>query len=148
MSLRINNNVEAFNAYRYQYWALLLAAFGSALIVVLTSVNIWLIARAIEPGRISMVEVLAINPIIVFVSLVIPLSPGGLGVRQGVFAATFYLVGAGQGLGFAVGLLQQTIAYLVSLPGGILWMRGSRSRLATAASGDGGPPLQIADEVR
>jgi uncharacterized protein (TIRG00374 family) len=140
---------EAFNAYRYQYRALLLAALGSALIVVLTSVNIWLIARAIEPGSISMVEVLAINPIIVFVSLVLPLSPGGLGVRQGVFAATFYLVGAGQALGFAVGLMQQFIAYLVSLPGGFLWMRGRRSDPAPAASGEGGgAPLQIADKPR
>lgn len=117
---------DAFNVYRYSYSALLWTAAGSAAIVALTSVNIWLIARAIQPDGISLLEVFAINPIIVFVSLALPLSPGGLGVRQGAFAATFLLMGSGTELGFAVGLLQQFIGYLVSVPGGILWMRGDR----------------------
>lgn len=123
---------EAFNVYRHAYPALLWTALGSILIVLLTSVNIWLIARAIQPGSISLVEVLTINPIIVFVALIIPLSPGGLGVRQGAFAATFLLMGAGSELGFAVGLLQQFISYLVSLPGGYLWVRGRGQKEFTA----------------
>lgn len=127
---------EAFNVYRHEYRALLLTSLCSALIVLLTSVNIWLISQAIEPGSISMLEVLTINPIIVFVGLVLPLSPGGLGVRQSAFAATFLLMGAegrlGAGeLGFAVGLLQQFIGYLVSLPGGYWWVRGNARRAAT-----------------
>ncbi|MEM7537566.1 MAG: lysylphosphatidylglycerol synthase transmembrane domain-containing protein [Chloroflexota bacterium] len=117
---------EAFNAYRHQYNALLLTALGSMIIVVLTSINIWLIALALDPNQISLVEVLAINPIIVFVALIVPLSPGGLGVRQGAFVATFLLIGVSSELGFAVGLLQQFIGYIVSLPGGYLWMRGRR----------------------
>jgi len=117
---------DAFNVYRHSYSALLWTAAGSAVIVALTSVNIWLIARAIQPDGISLLEVFAINPIIVFVSLALPLSPGGLGVRQGAFAATFLLMGSSTELGFAVGLLQQFIGYLVSVPGGILWMRGDR----------------------
>lgn len=117
----------AFNAYRHAYRALILTAVSSTLIVILTSVNIWLIARAIAPGQISLIEVLAINPIIVFVGLVVPLSPGGLGVRQSAFYATFLLIGASGKLGFAVGLLQQGIGYLVSLPGGLLWVRGRAS---------------------
>ncbi len=119
---------EAFNVYRRSYTALLWAAAGSAAIVALTSVNIWLIARAIRPDSISLLEVFAINPIIVFVALAIPLSPGGLGVRQGAFAATFLLMGASSELGFAVGLLQQFVGYLVSLPGGVIWVRGGKSR--------------------
>lgn len=115
---------EAFNLYRHSYRAMLWTALSSAVIVLVTSINIWLIARAIQPESITLLEVLAINPIIVFVALIIPLSPGGLGVRQGAFAATFLLMGAGGDLGVAVGLLQQFIAYLVSLPGAILWMRG------------------------
>lgn len=114
---------EAFNAYRYQYRAMLVTGLCSVLIVVLTSINIWLIAAALEPNSISLAAVLAINPIIVFLALV-PISPGGLGVRQSVFAGLFLLVGAGFQLGFAVGLLQQLIGYAVSLPGGYLWMRG------------------------
>lgn len=114
---------EAFNAYRHQYRAMLLTALCSVLIVILTSINIWLISEAIEPHSISLMAVLAINPIIVFLSLV-PISPGGLGLRQSVFAGLFLMIGAGFQLGFAVGLIQQFIGYLVSLPGGYLWVRG------------------------
>ncbi|NJN82692.1 MAG: flippase-like domain-containing protein [Caldilineaceae bacterium] len=123
----------AFNVYRHSYRALLLTALGSLAIVILTSVNIWLIAAAIEPGAISLLEVLAINPIIVFALLIVPLSPGGLGVRQITFAGLFFIVGVGPALGAAVGLLQQFIGYVVSLPGGILWMRGRGSRTVNQA---------------
>lgn len=126
-----NKLAEAFNVYRYSYGAMAWTGLSSAVIVVVTSVNIWLIARAIQPDSITLLEVLAINPIIVFVALIIPLSPGGLGVRQGAFAATFLLVGAGGDLGIVVGLLQQFIAYVVSVPGAVLWMRGFGGQRAT-----------------
>jgi uncharacterized protein (TIRG00374 family) len=119
----------AFNAYRTHAAALLWTGIGSALIVILTSINIWLIARSLQPGAISMVEVLAVNPIIVFAMLIVPLAPGGLGIRQASFASLFLLIGAGFDLGKAVGLLQQAIGYLVSIPGGILWLLGRRNRL-------------------
>ena len=45
---------------------------AALVIVILTSVNIWLISWAIQPGSISLLEVLAINPIIVFALLVVP----------------------------------------------------------------------------
>lgn len=122
----------AFNAYRTHPAALVWTAVGSAIIVLLTSVNIWLIARSLQPGAISMVEVLAINPIIVFALVVVPLAPGGLGIRQASFASLFLLIGAGFGLGKTVGLLQQAIGYLVSIPGGILWLAGRRSQLRAA----------------
>ncbi|MCB0185614.1 MAG: oligosaccharide flippase family protein, partial [Caldilineaceae bacterium] len=83
----------AFHAYRTQPAALVWTAISSALIVLLTSVNIWLIARALQPNAISMIEVLAINPIIVFALIVVPLAPGGLGIRQASFASLFLLIG-------------------------------------------------------
>ncbi len=126
---------HAFNLYRHAYRALALTALSSASIVVLTSINIWLIASAIKAGSISFVEVLAINPIIVLVGLLLPISPGGLGVRQSVFAGTFVLIGADFHIGFAVGLLQQLIGYLVSLPGGLIWIRGRKPQTPPA------PPL-------
>ncbi len=121
-----NKLAAAFDGYRHQPRALLITAAGSLLIVILTSVNIWLIAWALQPNSITLLEVLAINPIIVFALLVVPLSPGGLGVRQVSFAGLFLFMGAGAALGTAVGLLQQFIGYLVSLPGGLLWVRGRR----------------------
>lgn len=116
----------AINAYRHAYPAMVVAGLVSLLIVVVTSVTIWLLANAIAPGSINFVQVLVINPIIAFLS-VIPLSPGGLGVRQVAFAALFVTVGVSAELGFLVGLLQQLITYLVSLPGLLLWVRGRRS---------------------
>lgn len=128
---------DAFNVYRHEYRALLLVFVCSVLIVLLTSVNIWLIAQAIQPDSISMLEVLTINPIIVFVALALPFSPGGLGVRQSAFSATFLLMGtdgtlSAADLGLAVGLLQQFIGYLVSLPGGYWWVRGGARRTTNA----------------
>lgn len=117
----------AINAYRHAYPAMVVAGLVSLGIVVVTSVTIWLLANAIAPGSINFVQVLVINPIIAFLSI-IPLSPGGLGVRQVAFAALFVAVGAGAELGFLVGLLQQIITYLVSLPGLLLWLRGQRKR--------------------
>ncbi|MEZ4862353.1 MAG: lysylphosphatidylglycerol synthase transmembrane domain-containing protein [Caldilineaceae bacterium] len=126
----------AFHVYRTHLAALVWTALSSAVIVILTSINIWLISRAIAPGAISLLEVLAINPIIVFALVVLPLAPGGLGVRQASFAGLFLLMGAGSGLGGAVGLLQQVIGYLVSLPGGLLWL-GGRQRTLTPVTTDG-----------
>jgi len=80
---------NAFSAYKVHPGALLFAASSSAIIVILTSINIWLISRAIAPNSISVIEVLAINPIIVFVLLAFPFLPGGLGIRQVVFGFTF-----------------------------------------------------------
>lgn len=126
----------AFDVYRHHPAALMLAGLGSAAIVVLTSINIWLISWAVEPGSISLLEVLAINPIIVFALLVVPLSPGGLGVRQVSFAGLFLFIGAGAALGTAVGLIQQFIGYLVSLPGGYFWLRLGRNRQTAAGAED------------
>lgn len=115
----------AINAYRHAYPAMLVAGLVSLLIVVVTSITIWLLANALVPDSINFVQVLVINPIIAFLS-VIPLSPGGLGVRQVAFAALFVSVGVAAELGFLVGLLQQVITYLVSLPGLLIWVRGQR----------------------
>ena len=135
----------AFNVYRKQPTALVWTAIGSALIVVLTSVNIWLIARAVTPHVISLWEVLAINPIIVFALVVVPLAPGGLGVRQLSFAGLFQLMGAGFELGTTVGLLQQLIGYVVSLPGGFLWLTSKRqpAPLPTPLAADGSNIPQV-----
>jgi glycosyltransferase 2 family protein len=128
-----NKLAVAFDVYRHQPRALVVTAAGSVLIVILTSINIWLISWALQPDSISLLEVLAINPIIVFAMLVVPLSPGGLGVRQVSFAGLFLIMGAGAALGTAVGLVQQFIGYIVSLPGGLLWVRGRRPMDAAPA---------------
>jgi glycosyltransferase 2 family protein len=125
---------QAFQVYRHQPRALLAAAFGSLLIILLTSINIWLIARALQPGGIGLVEVLAINPMITFIGLIASIAPGGIGVRQGAFVFTFLLVGAAQELGLAVGLMQHLISILVGLPGALLWLSRRQPAVPPAAS--------------
>lgn len=129
---------EAFNAYRYQYRALFVAALSSLIIVFLTSVQIWLITESLQPGSISLLEVLVINPIIVLLLVAVPLSPGGLGVRQGAFSIMYALIGPGGDLGYAVGLMQQFVTYVVSVPGGLLWMRSGQR--AQSPDRPGTPP--------
>ncbi|MFN3332939.1 MAG: lysylphosphatidylglycerol synthase domain-containing protein, partial [Caldilinea sp.] len=124
----------AFGVYREHPGALLLTALGSTAIVIITSLNIWLITRSIQPGSISLIEVLVINPLVVFATIIVPLSPGGLGVRQVSFAGLFLFMGAGYELGTAVGLLQQFIGYIVSVPGGVLWARSNRSHTKNTAA--------------
>lgn len=131
---------KAFHEYRAHKRVLLLVTIGSISIVLLTSINIWLIAQAIEPGSIGLIDVIAINPIIVFVLLAVPFIPGGLGIRQAVFAGTFALLGYDFALGFKVGLIQQAIGYLVSLPGGYIWVRGRNSRVESPQPPSGNTP--------
>lgn len=133
---------QAFNAYRHAYTALLLSALLSFLIVLLTSVNIWLITNGIFPGGIDLAEVVVINPIIVFIGLFVPFLPGGLGIRQGAFYSTFYLIGRNGDWGFVVGILQQVLGLLVSLPGGFLWIYGRNTLAATPTTRPPEPPVE------
>lgn len=133
---------QAFNAYRHAFGALLLSALVSLLIVLLTSVNIWLITNGIFPGGIDLAEVVVINPLIVFIGLFVPFLPGGLGIRQGAFYSTFYLIGRNGDWGFVVGILQQLLGFLVSLPGGFLWIYGRNTLAATPNSLPPEPPAE------
>ncbi|GEM_PF-345644 len=129
----------AINAYRHAYPAMFLAGLISGLIVGVTSITVWLLANAVQPNSIDFLSVLVINPIIGFLT-VIPLSPGGLGVRQVAFSALFVTVGVSPALGFLVGLLQQVVTYVVSLPGLLLWIRGQGISQEPVAPSSGYPP--------
>ena len=59
-----NKLAAAFDVYRDHPKALLITALGSAAIVVLTSVNIWLIAWAVQPGSISLLEAVGDHDVI------------------------------------------------------------------------------------
>lgn len=111
---------EAFNAYRHHYGAMVGSALGSFLILALTAVTIWQLASALRPGSIPYLYAFTMNPIISF-ALLVPITPGGAGIRQGAFVALFGLVGVEGDLAFAVGLMQHALGLLVSLPGVYLW---------------------------
>ncbi len=129
---------DAFNAYHGHYGAILLSSLGSLTILLLSSVAIWFLGEAIQPGSIKFLSIFAMNPIVAFV-LLVPLAPGGAGLRQGAFVVLLGLVGVAEGLAFAVGLLQHAMGLLVSLPGVYLWAVGRRRTQALADASDKAP---------
>jgi len=72
--------------------------------------------------------------------VVFPLAPGWLGVRQLTFAGLFQLMGAGFALGKTVGLIQQLIGYVVSIPGGLLWLTYQRQTVPLPTAAPPEPP--------
>ena len=121
---------SAFNAYRFQYRALVLA-FGVALLGILctTFVN-WLLSQSMG-GLMPLASIVLINPLIALV-LMLPISIGGIGVTQTVYPFLFSLAGVPAYHALAVSLLMQLIVFLGGLPGAVLWLRGVRKGGVTA----------------
>jgi len=112
----------AVNAYRHAYGAILRGVLISWSVLVLTSVENWLLAQALMPGAVPFLYVLVLNPLIAF-ALLIPLSVGGLGISQSAYVFFFSLAGVSSTLSLAMSLLHQAIVYAGSLPGAVLWLR-------------------------
>ncbi len=116
------------------YPALLRACGISLVFDILLIVFTWLLAEGVDVHQPWGVYLL-FTPIISF-SLALPISIGGLGVREQTFITLFAAVGVGAAAAAAMSLLNYVITYLVvGLIGGLFFMleglRGSREeRLA------------------
>jgi uncharacterized protein (TIRG00374 family) len=122
---------DAFNAYRFQYGALV-AAFGVALIGILcTALVNWCLSLSMG-GQMPLGIIFLVNPLIALV-LMLPISIGGLGVTQAVYPFFYSLAGVPADHALAVSLMMQLIVFLGSLPGAFLWARGEYARRRTAA---------------
>lgn len=134
----------SFGAYRHQYSALLLA-FGVGVSTVLLTGLVDIAIVAGLNGDIPPIYIFLFNPIIA-VALIAPISIGGLGTGSVLYVYFYGLVGVPATLAFALSLIKQTVIYLGSLPGGVLWLRwrGSMNREETGgqdsrlAEGHGG----------
>ncbi len=112
---------SAFDAYRFQYKALIYAfLLGLAGLMVTNLVN-WLLFHA-TGGDVAFSYVLLFNPLIALV-LLLPISVGGHGVLQGAYPFFYGLVGVPQTQAVAVSVLMSFIIIVASLPGGVLWLR-------------------------
>lgn len=117
---------DAFSAYRFRYRTLL-AAFGIGVAgLMLTNVVNYLLSESIG-GGISFLAIALFNPLIALV-LLIPISVGGLGVNQNAYVGFYGLVGVAHDHALAVSLLMQVMIILSSLPGGLFWLRGRRTK--------------------
>ncbi len=119
---RVSN---ALNAYRHAYAALVGAVFISWTVLLLTSLENWLLAEALRPGVVPFLYVLLFNPLIAF-ALLIPLSLGGLGLGQSAYVFFYGLVGIPEALAFTLSLLHQGVVYIAGIPGALLWTLGGR----------------------
>jgi hypothetical protein len=72
-------------------------------------------------GEIAPIYIFLLNPIIA-VALIAPISIGGLGTGSVLYVYFYSLVGVTEPLAFALSLVKQTVVYIGSLPGGVLWL--------------------------
>jgi len=112
---------QALNAYRHAYRALVGAVCISWGVLVLTSLENWILAYALQPGRVPFLYVLLFNPLIAF-ALLIPLSVGGVGIGQSAYVFFYSLVNVPERLAFTLSLVHQLLVYASSLPGALLWL--------------------------
>jgi len=126
---------DAFNAYRFQYRALI-AAFGVGLIGILctTLVN-WSLSLSMG-GLMPLGVIFLVNPLIALV-LMLPIAIGGLGVTQAIYPFLYSLAGVPADHALAVSLMMQLIVFLGSLPGAFLWARGEYARRRTENPSNG-----------
>ncbi len=112
---------DAFGAYRHRYGALL-SAFSVGVVTVLLTGCVDLAIVAGLPGDIPAIYIFLLNPIIA-VTLIAPVSIGGLGTGSLLYVYFYGLVGVPETLAFALSLIKQLVIYLGSLPGGVVWLR-------------------------
>ncbi len=112
----------ALNAYRHAYGSLVTGMGMSWAVLLVTSLEIWLLARALAARPLPFLHVLLVNPLVAF-ALLVPLSLGGLGVGQTAYVFFFGLLGVPAPVALALSLVQQTVIYLASIPGALLWWR-------------------------
>jgi uncharacterized protein (TIRG00374 family) len=127
---------DAFNAYRFQYGALV-AAYGVGIVgIFCTALVNWCLSLSMG-GLMPLSVIFLVNPLIALV-LMLPISIGGLGVTQAIYPFLYSLAGVPAGHALAVSLMMQLIVFLGSLPGAVLWVRGEATRRrATSVAADG-----------
>ncbi|HRX02483.1 MAG: flippase-like domain-containing protein [Anaerolineae bacterium] len=124
---------SAFEAYRFQYMALVYAFLLALAGLMVTNLVNWLLFHA-TGGDVPFSYVLLFNPLIALV-LLLPISFGGHGLIQGAYPFFYGLAGVPQTQAVAVSVLMSFIIIISSLPGGVLWLRMRR------ASDEENPPV-------
>lgn len=117
----------ALTAYRHSLRSLAVAYGISVAVLMISNLVNFAIAEALG-GGIPLLYIFLFNPLIAFV-LLVPISVGGLGVNQSAYVFFYGLVGITATVIFPVSLVMQSVIYVASLPGGLLWLR-KRSRSA------------------
>ena len=91
------------------------------------SVEAWCLAQAQHMG-VPLVDFAILMPPVMLV-VALPISAGGWGVREGAIVAALALTGVGTAPALLLSVELGLIGTLVSLPGGVIWLRRCLSRL-------------------
>lgn len=120
---RLSTSVQA---YRDNPSRLVTAFFISLVVLLITNLVNWLLAEAVGAG-IPLIYIFVFNPLVAFAPILIP-SIGGLGVNQGAYDLLYATLGRTTSSELAVtfSLVMQSVIYLSSLPGGVIWLTRRR----------------------
>jgi len=123
----------ALTAYRHNLGTLAGAYCISVTVLMISNLVNFAIAEALG-GGIPLLYIFLFNPLIAFV-LIVPISVGGLGLNQSAYVFFYGLVGIAAAVIFPISIVMQSVIYIASLPGGILWLvkRGQKPEGNTPA---------------
>jgi hypothetical protein len=125
---------SALTAYRHSVTSLLAAYCISVTVLLISNFVNFTIAEALG-GGIPLLYIFLFNPLIAFV-LLVPISVGGLGINQSAYVFFYGLVGIAAKIVFPVSLVMQSVIYVASLPGGLLWLRKRRQSAEILPAGE------------
>ena len=122
----------AVQSYRHHRGAVTASVLVSGAIQALRVFAVYLVARAMGlPLRFH--EALALVPAILFISM-LPISIGGLGVREGAFIAFLRVAGLDATAAFGLSLVSRLAQWTSNLPGWALFVMGGIGRVPEAAT--------------
>ena len=100
--------------YRQHPWTIIYCLLISIIYHSLTAYSLWLILLALDPQ--TPPQAALISPLIGMIGL-LPLTPGGLGVREGALAVLLTRIGVAAGPAVAAALVSRAMLTLVALSG-------------------------------
>jgi uncharacterized protein (TIRG00374 family) len=117
---RIYRSLDAYRQHRR------LLALSLALALLMQGVRIlgpYVAAHALNLPHLALIDFVVFVPMIMFISM-IPISVGGLGVRETAYARLFALVGMQPEAAITISLLIFVMDLLTTLPGALVYTRG------------------------
>ncbi len=105
--------------YRSKYFVILVNVLLSFITQFLAIIAISLIAKSLH-AEISFIYFLIFVPLI-FVIAMLPVSVGGLGVRESAFVGLFYIIGVDKNISFGISLINSSTILIVGILGGIIY---------------------------
>ncbi|MBT5032429.1 MAG: flippase-like domain-containing protein [Proteobacteria bacterium] len=118
----------AMQTYRGVPTVLLWSFLGSCALQLVRVLSVWFMAIALGL-ELPFSFLLLVVPLSMIL-IMLPLSIGGIGLREGIFVGMFSLVGLAPSDGFALGLATTLTDLLLSLAGGIVYLRVTRDSTA------------------